>query len=51
MQVAQEMQETLDMMIKLQTEDANGPNSGGFREVFDNIVTGVGASVYQVIYH
>ncbi len=35
----------LDMMIKLQTEDANGPNSGGFREVFDNIVTGVGASV------
>ena len=33
------------MMIKLQTEDANGPNSGGFREVFDNIVTGVGATV------
>ena len=35
----------LDAMIMLQTEDANGPNSGGFREVFDNIVTGVGASV------
>ncbi|MAC61424.1 MAG: hypothetical protein CMN37_06000, partial [SAR116 cluster bacterium] len=35
----------LDAMIMLQTEDANGPNSGGFREVFDTIVTGVGASV------
>ena len=35
----------LDAMILLQTQDANGPNSGGFREVFDNIVTGVGASV------
>ena len=29
----------------LQTQDASGPNSGGFREVFDTIVTGVGASV------
>ena len=35
----------LDAMIMLQTKDANGPNSGGFREVFDNIVTGIGASV------
>lgn len=35
----------LDEMIMLQTKDANGPNSGGFREVFDNIVTGIGASV------
>jgi flagellar hook-associated protein 1 FlgK len=35
----------LDAMIMLQTQDANGPNSGGFREVFDNIVTGIGASV------
>ena len=35
----------LDAMILLQTQDASGPNSGGFREVFDTIVTGVGASV------
>ncbi len=35
----------LDAMIMLQTQDASGPNSGGFREVFDNIVTGIGASV------
>ncbi len=32
-------------MIKLQLADSNGANTGGFREVFDNIVTGVGASV------
>ena len=35
----------LDEMIKLQLADSNGANTGGFREVFDNIVTGVGASV------
>jgi flagellar hook-associated protein 1 FlgK len=35
----------LDAIIMLQTQDASGPNSGGFREVFDTIVTGVGASV------
>ena len=35
----------LDAIIGLQTQDINGPNSGGFREVFDNIVTSVGASV------
>ena len=32
-------------MITLQSQDANGPNTGGFREVFDNVVTSVGASV------
>ena len=32
-------------MISLQSKDASGPNSGGFREVFDNVVTSVGASV------
>ena len=35
----------LDAMIMLQSRDASGPNSGGFREVFDNVVTSVGASV------
>ena len=35
----------LEEIIKLQHEDASGENSGGFREVFDTIVTGVGASV------
>jgi len=35
----------LDAMITLQSQDANGPNTGGFREVFDNVVTSVGASV------
>ena len=35
----------LDVMISLQSKDASGPNSGGFREVFDNVVTSVGASV------
>ena len=35
----------LEEIIKLQHSDVSGANSGGFREVFDNIVTGVGASV------
>jgi len=35
----------MNLLLNLQTADANGTNSGGFQQVFNTIVASVGAAV------